>query len=102
MPAEQAPTRRDAYVTQMSAQLGRLNESLGPLEAQLTATGGVADAERAAEVASLHALAEAADRKLDALRTAEPAQWDRAMAEMDSAWHAFRHAANLFQSRLQA
>jgi hypothetical protein len=84
----------------MAAQFERLNESLAPLEAQVAAGDGAGPGERAAEVASLHALARSVAHKLDAVRAAEPAHWDDAMAEMDRAWHAFRHAANYFQSRL--
>lgn len=93
-------TRRDAYVAQRGAQVDRLLESLGPLEARVANATGEGRASLEAEVVSLHALARAAARQLDAVRAADPTRWDGAMAEMDEAWQAFRRAANYFQSRL--
>ena len=84
----------------MTAQLERSNGSLALRESQVVAGDGAGPGERAAEVASPLALARSVAHGLDAVRVAEPAHWDDGMAEMDRAWHAFRHAANCVPSRL--
>lgn len=88
----------EAHVARMQAELERWGEKLDEMRARGTRTGTDASIDYHRRLDDLEAKHVAAQTKLDALKAAGTARWERFRTEIESAWSdletAFRRLAN--------
>jgi predicted phage gp36 major capsid-like protein len=96
----QTTETKAAYMEKMQGMLREAEADLKKLETQVDRVKAEARAKHQQHVEDLRAKMTAAQAKLQELRTAEHAQWEKAKGELDHAWSHVKESIRSAASKL--